>query len=74
MTEVVIDGVRYVPAVTVDASVEQVLRTLALQYHTPETLAEFGFDDLRIIVADPGAFGEEGESFQEFAARMANQA
>jgi hypothetical protein len=65
--KVEIDGVRYVPAVQI-GGIAEVLMTLALQYHTPETLAEYGIESLRILVSDdPG----EGESFQDFAARLA---
>lgn len=65
--KVTIDGVEYVPATSV-ANVEKFMRALALQYHTPETLAEYGTVGLRIIVSEDQ---EEGETFQEFAARLA---
>jgi hypothetical protein len=68
--EVVIDGVRYVPAATAAPGVPDVLRALALQYHTPETLEEYGTSDLRIVVGD-SFDSNEGETFDEFAARLA---
>lgn len=69
---VVIDGVLYVPATTAVANLDVVLRTLALQWHTPETFAEAGFSDgtpLRIVVTDDR---DDGETFDEFAARLAD--
>lgn len=67
---VTIDGVEYVPATSIPG-MEKVLRALALQYHTPETLEEYGIKGLRILV---GEFNNDdgGETFQEFAARLAN--
>lgn len=63
---VYIDGVRYIPATEVKG-IDIVLKALALQYHTENTLEEYGMDHLTIIVTD----GEsEGESFQDFAARL----
>lgn len=64
--KVIIDGVEYVPAVSI-ANVDKFLRALALQYHTPQTLAEYGTEGLRIVVTEDQ---EEGVPFQEFAARM----
>ena len=63
---VVIDGVEYVPATSI-ANVEKLLRVLALQYHTPDTLAEYGTEGLRIVVSEDD---DEGETFEEFAARL----
>jgi hypothetical protein len=68
--EVVIDGVRYVPAVTAAPGLADVLRALALQFHTPDTLEEYGTGDLRIVVGD-NFDSNEGETFDEFAARLA---
>jgi hypothetical protein len=68
--KVTIDGIEYVPATSV-ANVDKFLLALALQYHTPETLAEYGTDGLVILVTDPGD-RNDGETFQEFAARLAN--
>lgn len=67
---VTIDGVEYVPATSIPGFAA-VLETLALQYHTPETLAEYGMEHMTIIV-DEGSANGEGETFQEFAARLAN--
>jgi hypothetical protein len=66
---VTIDGVEYVPATSIPG-VEHVLETLALQYHTPETLAHYGTDDLWVLVGERGD-AEGGEPFQQFAARLA---
>lgn len=71
--EVIIDGVRYVPATEAVGNIETVLRTLALQYNTPSGLEEDGFADLRILVSD-GFEANEGETFDEFAARYAEEA
>lgn len=67
--EVLIDGIRYVPAAEAVAGVADLLRALALQYHTPGSLDEFGTGDLRIVVGD-GFETDEGESFDELAARL----
>lgn len=66
---VTIDGVEYVPATSIPG-MDKVLRALALQYHTPGTLAEYGMEGLRIVVDE--ADDDDGETFQEFAARLAN--
>jgi hypothetical protein len=68
MTEVVIDGVRYVPATEAVVGLADVLRALALQYHTEDSLADYGTGGLRIVV---GEGFDEGETFDEFAARLA---
>jgi hypothetical protein len=68
--KVTIDGIEYVPATSIQG-MEQVLRALALQYHTPETLQEYGFDGIRILITEAGD-DDGGETFQEFAARLAN--
>ena len=71
---VLIDGVRYVPATNAVANVATVLRALALQWHTRESLAECGYFDgapLRIAVTDDQ---DSGETFDEFAARLAQEA
>lgn len=70
MSEVIIDGVRYVPATEAVVGVADVLRTLALQWHTEDTLQEHGTDGLRVVVGD-GFESDEGETFDEFAARLA---
>lgn len=67
--EVIIDGVRYVPATEAAVGVADLLRALALQYHTESTLADYGTDGLRVVVGtsfDP----EDGETFDELAARL----
>lgn len=69
-SEVIIDGVRYVPATEAVAGVAEVLRALALQYHTENTLAEYGTRGLRVVVGDSFE-PDEGETFDEFAARLA---
>jgi hypothetical protein len=70
MTEVLIDGVRYVPATEAAAGVADLLRVLALQFDDGETLATYGTTGLRVLVSDD--LGEhEGESFDELAARLA---
>jgi hypothetical protein len=55
------------------SEVERAVRVLALQYHTPESLAEYGTRRLRVIV---GEFDEEegGVTLEEFAARLADAA
>jgi len=65
---VTIDGVEYVPATSIPG-MEKVLRALALQYHTPDTLADYGTEGLRIIVSEMD--DDDGETFEEFAARLA---
>ena len=67
---VTIDGVEYVPATSIPG-MDKILRALALQYHTPETLEEYGTEGLHIVVAEPDG-DYQGETFQEFAARLAN--
>lgn len=67
--KVVIDGVVYVPATEAVVDIDKVLRALALQYHTPESLERCGTNDLRIIIDED--ITADGESFQEFAARYA---
>ncbi|QOP66307.1 hypothetical protein SEA_PIPPA_66 [Arthrobacter phage Pippa] len=69
---VTIDGVEYVPAATSSPSVEKLLEALALQYHTPETLEEYGTKHLKIVVAEAGDFRDDGETFEQFAARVAS--
>ena len=69
---VTIDGVEYVPASTVSPSMEQLLEALALQYHTPETLAEYGTKHLKVVVGEGGDFPHDGETFEQFAARAAS--
>lgn len=66
---VTIDGVEYVPATSVKG-VAEMLKALALQYHTPESLAQFGMENLMVIV-DEGDGRNGGETFQELAARLA---
>lgn len=66
---VTIDGVEYVPAVSI-TGISGVLETLALQYHTPDTLKEYGTGGLSIIVTDTEQ-DDGGETFQQFAARLA---
>lgn len=70
--EVIIDGVRYVPAAEAAPGIADVLRTLALQFHTEGTLRDYGTADLRIVVGD-GFDANEGETFDEFAARLATE-
>lgn len=65
---VIIDGVQYVPATDAVADIQKVLRVLALQYHTEDSLAHSGYAGLRIIVDEDV---DDGESFDEFAARYA---
>lgn len=71
-TEVLIDGVRYVPATEAVAGAADLLRALALQYDTEESLAEYGMARLRVVVGDGAEFEPgEGETFDELAARLA---
>jgi uncharacterized protein (DUF488 family) len=68
--EVIIDGVHYVPATESAVGIADLLRALALQLHTEESLEEYGTDGLRILVGeDLGVM--DGESFDELAARLA---
>jgi hypothetical protein len=67
--EVLIDGVQYVPATKAAAGIEDLLRALALQWHTPESLEEDGFAGLRVVVWDDPP--PDGETFDELAARLA---
>lgn len=66
--EMIINGIRYVPAVTATPMISEVLRVLADLFwgegHTPED----GFQDLRIRVSDDF---DDGTTFDEFAARLA---
>lgn len=68
--EVVIDGVRYVPATEGARGIPDLLRILALQFHTESTFAKYGTADLRILV-DDGLDSEAGETFDELADRLA---
>lgn len=67
---VIIDGVQYVPATEAVVDIQKVLRVLALQYHTEGTLADYGYEGLRIIIDEEV---DGGESFEEFAARYAQE-
>jgi hypothetical protein len=70
--EVVINGTRYIPATTAAAGAADLLRVLALQYDTEESLAEYGMVRLRVVVGDASEFeAGEGETFDELAARLA---
>lgn len=66
--EMIINGIRYVPAGTAAPMISEVLRVLADLFwgegHTPED----GFQDLRIRVSDDF---DDGTTFDEFAARLA---
>jgi hypothetical protein len=66
--KVEIDGVLYVPVGRAAVEVDEVLRALALQWHTPEGLAENGYQGMRVIVSYNEDYG--GETFDEFAARL----
>lgn len=70
--EVVINGVRYIPATTATVGAADLLRVLALQYDTEESLAVYGMGRLRVVVGAASEFeAGEGESFDELAARLA---
>lgn len=71
-TEVIIDGVKYVPAREVLVDSNLVIETL-LQQFWGVALNDKSFEyisNLRILVSD-GLSEHQGESFEEFIARLA---
>lgn len=67
--EVVINGVRYVPAVTENPKIYQVLLVLAEQFWGVGCVPGDGFADMKILVSD-GLDDDQGETFEELAARL----
>ena len=75
MTEVVIDGVRYIPASEVSVEVDTVLYALARQYHTEDSIRPNWRQTCRVVVAereewDQDGEGSRGESLEAFAVRL----
>lgn len=75
MSEVVIDGVRYIPATEVSVEVDTVLYALARQYHTENSMRPNWRQTCRVVVAeredwDQDDAGDRGESLEAFAVRL----
>ena len=69
--EMIINGIRYVPAVTATPMISEVLRVLAGLVRDPEEIDPQDYRHLRIHVREVDSLSEDGTTFDEFAARLA---
>ena len=74
MTEVIVDGVRYVPVVEANPTAEAIMRALALTHETPEGLARNDgsvYRYLRVSVGEPGYGADASDpTIEQFVAEL----